>query len=95
MHDKKFLRLTDFRRELSLVAAKAVSKLGDGHRQAAKRRAWAKHENERREAASRALWAANVSNLPTVIFVLLFYRFLFTSTLFSLLYIQTYPIFCK
>ena len=60
--------LNEFRRELSLVAAKAVSacllgkvsKLGDGHRQAAKRRAWAKHENERREAAMRAHWAANV-----------------------------------
>ena len=37
-----------------------VSKLGDGHRQAAKRSAWAKHENERREAARRAHWAANV-----------------------------------
>ena len=60
--------LNEFRRELSLVAAKAVSacllgkvsKLGDGHRQAAKRRAWAKHDNERREAAMRAHWAANV-----------------------------------
>jgi hypothetical protein len=60
--------LNEFRRELSLVAAKAVSacllgkvsKLGDGHRQAAKRRAWAKYENERREAAMRAHWAANV-----------------------------------
>ena len=60
--------LNEFRRELSLVAAKAVSacllgkvsKLGEGHRQAAKRRAWAKYENERREAAMRAHWAANV-----------------------------------
>ena len=60
--------LNEFRRELSLVAAKAVSacllgkvsKLGDGHRQAAKRRAWAKHDNEKREAAMRAHWAANV-----------------------------------
>jgi hypothetical protein len=58
----------EFRRELCLVAAKAVSacllakvsKLGDEHRQAAKRRAWAKRENERREAAMRANWAANV-----------------------------------
>jgi hypothetical protein len=37
-----------------------LSKLGDGHRQAAKRRAWAKHENEKRVAAMRAHWAANV-----------------------------------
>ena len=37
-----------------------VSKLGDGHRQAAKRRAWAKHENDKRVAAMRAHWAANV-----------------------------------
>ena len=65
---ERSLIMTDFRRELSLVAAKAVSacllgkvsKLGDGHRQAAKRRAWAKHENEKREAASRAHWAANL-----------------------------------
>ena len=34
-----------------------VSKLGDGHRQAAKQRAWTKHETERREAAMRACWA--------------------------------------
>jgi hypothetical protein len=58
----------EFRRELSMVAVKAVSacllgkvsKLGDGYRQAAKRRAWAKHENERGEAAMRANWAENV-----------------------------------
>ena len=63
------LILTDFRRELSLVAAKAVSgcllgkvsKLGDGHRQAAKRRVWVKYKNKRREAASRAHWAADDS----------------------------------
>jgi hypothetical protein len=60
--------LNEFRRELSLVAAKVVSacllgkvaKLGDGHRLAAKRRAWAKYENERREASMRAHWMANV-----------------------------------
>ena len=65
---ERSLILHEFRRELSLVAAKAVSacllgkvsKLGDGHRQAAKQRAWAKHENDRREAAMRAHWAANV-----------------------------------
>ena len=60
--------LNEFRRELSLVAAKAVSacllgkvaKLGDGQRQAAKRRAWAKCEHERREASFKAHWYANV-----------------------------------
>ena len=65
---ERSLILHEFRRELSLVAAKAVSacllgkvsQLGDGHRQAAKRRAWAKQENDRREAAMRAHWAANV-----------------------------------
>ena len=65
---ERSLILHEFRRELSLVAAKAVSacllgkvsKLGDGHRQAARRRAWAKHESERREAALKAHWAANV-----------------------------------
>ena len=61
--------MTDFRRELSLMAAKAVSacllgmvsKLGYGHRQAAKRRVWVKYKNKRREAASRAHWAADDS----------------------------------
>ena len=60
--------LNKFRRELSLVTAKAVSacllakvaKLGDGQRQAAKRRAWAKCEHERREASFKAHWYANV-----------------------------------
>ena len=60
--------LHDLRRELSLVSAKAVSacllgkvaKLGEGHRQAAQRRAWAKHEDEKREASRRAHWAANI-----------------------------------
>ena len=65
---ERSLLLHEFRRELSLVAAKAVSacllgkvsKLGEGHRQAAKRRAWAKQEEEKREAARRAHWTANV-----------------------------------
>ena len=60
--------LNEFRRELSLVAAKVVSacllvkvsKVGDGHRQAAKRRAWAKFENDKREVSMRAHWMANV-----------------------------------
>ena len=55
-------------RELSLVAAKAVSscllgkvsKLGKGQKQAAKRRAWAKHECERRDVAMRAHWGTGV-----------------------------------
>ena len=55
-------------RDLSLVAAKAVSfcllgkvsKLGKGQKQAAKRRAWAKHECERIDVAMRAHWLANV-----------------------------------
>ena len=38
-----------------------VAKLGEGNRQAAKRRAWAKAEEEKREAARRAHWAANVN----------------------------------
>ena len=60
--------LNEFRRELSLVAAKAVSscilgkasKLGHGQRQAARRRAWAKQESERRDASMRAHWMANI-----------------------------------
>ena len=34
-----------------------VSKLGEGTRQAAKRRVWGKHEEERRKAARRAYWS--------------------------------------
>jgi hypothetical protein len=65
---ERSLILHEFMRELSLVAANAVaacllgkvSKLRDVHMQAAKRRAWAKHENDRREAAMREHCAANV-----------------------------------
>ena len=62
--------LHDFRRELSQAAAKATSacligkvrKLGEGHRQAAQRRAWFKYE-EKREASRRAHWTANISGI--------------------------------
>jgi hypothetical protein len=55
--------LTDFRREVSVAGAKAqsacligrVARVGEGHRLAARRRAWV-----RREDASRAHWHANV-----------------------------------
>ena len=60
--------LTDFRRELSVTGAKAqsacligrVARVGEGHRLAARRRAWVRKEDERREDASRAHWHANV-----------------------------------
>ena len=60
--------LSDFRRELSVTGAKAqsacligrVARVGEGHRLAARRRAWVRRENERREDASRAHWHANV-----------------------------------
>jgi hypothetical protein len=60
--------LTDLRRELSTVSAKAVSscllgrvaRVGEGHRLAAKRREWVRRDDERREEARKAHWAANV-----------------------------------
>ena len=60
--------LSDFRRELSVTVAKAqsacligrVARVGEGHRLAARRRAWVRREDERREEASRAHWYANV-----------------------------------
>ena len=63
---ERSLLLHELRSELSGQAVSAcllgkVSKLGKGNRQAAKGRAWAKHEEERREAARRAHWSANVS----------------------------------
>ena len=51
---KRRIILQDFWRELSLVAAKAVSYCLLGQRQAAKQRATAKHECERRDVAMRA-----------------------------------------
>ena len=37
-----------------------VARVGEGHRLAARRRAWVRREDERREDASRAHWHANV-----------------------------------
>ena len=56
------------KRELSTAAAKAnsacllgrLSKIGEGHRQAAKRRVWVRREQEMREEADRAHWRANI-----------------------------------
>ena len=60
--------LSDFRRELSLASAKAysscligrLSRVGEQHRNAARRRAWVRREDERRDEESRAHWIANV-----------------------------------
>ena len=60
--------MTDLRRELSLAGAKAysacllgrVARVGEEHRQAARRRAWIKRDGERRDEESRAHWVANV-----------------------------------
>ena len=54
-----------------MVAAKAysaclmdrVSRVGEGHRQAARRRAWVKREGERMEEERRAYWQTYVSQL--------------------------------
>ena len=61
--------LLNIRRELNMAGARAhfacllgrVARLGEGHRLAAKRRAWVLRENEPREVASRAHWTANIS----------------------------------
>ena len=60
--------LAGFRRELSMAGAKAnsacllerVTKLGEDQRQAAKRRAWTKSEEERMEQERKAHWHAYV-----------------------------------
>ena len=60
--------LAGLRRKLSMAAAKAnsaclldrVSRVGEEHRQAAKRRAWAKSEEERLQEERRAYWHAYV-----------------------------------
>ena len=65
---ERAVMLSDFRRELSVTGAKAqsacligrVARVGEGHRLAARRRAWVRREDERREDASRAHWHANV-----------------------------------
>ena len=66
-HERSVI-LLDMRRELSMAGAKAqsacllgrVARLGEGHRQAAKRRVWVRREEERREEARRAHWMANI-----------------------------------
>ena len=66
-HERSVIMM-NLRRELSIASAKAnsacllgrISKLGEGHRQAAKRRAWVRREQELRDEASRAHWLANI-----------------------------------
>ena len=63
--------ISNFRRELSVVGAKAnsscllgrVARVGEGHRLAAKRRAGMRQEEERREDAAKAHWEANVRGM--------------------------------
>ena len=60
--------LSCYRRTLSTTAARASSgcllgrlaKVGEGHRAAARRRAWAKREGERPEEERRAHWRAHI-----------------------------------
>ena len=60
--------LSDFRRKLCLAGAKSysscllgrVARVGEEHRNAARRRAWVMREDEIREEASRVHWLANV-----------------------------------
>ena len=66
-HERSVL-LMNLRRELSTAGAKAnsacligrVARMGEGHRLAAKRRAWVKRDQEMREEASKAHWLANI-----------------------------------
>ena len=68
---EKAIHLSQFRRRVSLVAAKAqsacligrVSKVGESFRQAAKRRKWIEREEERMKAERRTFWHANVCEL--------------------------------
>ena len=65
---EKSIILAGLRRVLSMAAAKAyssclldrVSRVGEEHRQAARRRAWVKREEERILEERRAFWHANV-----------------------------------
>ena len=65
--------LSDFRRELSLAGAKSysscllgrVARVGEEHRNAARRRAWVMREDERREEASRVQWLWGRGNFVT------------------------------
>ena len=67
-NQERALILAGMRRQLSMTAAKAysaclldrVSRVGEGHRMAAKRRAWVKREEERMEDERRAYWHAYV-----------------------------------
>ena len=60
--------ISGFRRSLSLAGAKAqsacllgrLSKVGEGHRWAAKRRAWAKREEDRLRSERKAHWHAYI-----------------------------------
>ena len=60
--------LAGLRRALSMAAAKAnsaclldrVSRVGEEHRQAARRRAWVKREEERIQEERKAFWHANI-----------------------------------
>ena len=60
--------LSGYRRVLSTAAARASSgcllgrlaRVGEGHRAAARRRAWAKREGERLEDERRAHWRAHI-----------------------------------
>ena len=66
-HERSII-LAGLRRALSMAAAKAystclldrVSRVGEEHRQAARRRAWVKREEERMQEERRAFWHANV-----------------------------------
>ena len=66
-HERSVI-LMNLRRELSTAGAKAqsacllgrVARMGEGHRAAAKRRAWVIREEEARQQASRAHWLANI-----------------------------------
>ena len=66
-HERSVI-LSGFRSELSMAAAKAysaclmdrVARVGEHHRQAAKRRAWFKRIQEREEDERRAYWHAHV-----------------------------------
>ena len=66
-HERSII-LMNLRRELSTAGAKAqsacllgrVARMGEGHRMAAKRRAWVMREDERRQESSRAHWLANI-----------------------------------
>ena len=66
-HERSMI-LLNLRRELSTAAAKAnsrclisrVAKIGNGHRQAAKRRVWARREEEKRIEEAKCHWLANI-----------------------------------